>query len=346
MRISESFIQMEAASNSARWQHSVEQLRVWGNPQQTNEEAKPWVFVDLSDKGKQLAEKIQETNAIEPSQFELPEEDRNKLKLLSDFIYVLTGKRIKFVIPKEINQLKKLQSAGYHPQSKPVARRMQGFGISYHYSETIIEQESMSFKTEGIVKTQDGREIKLNLNLSMSRSFASSTSITFKAGDALVDPLVINLKGSGASLGSKNYEFDLNNDGIMDKIAFTNSGSGFLALDKNGNGVVDDGSELFGPSLGNGFMELAAYDEDNNGWIDENDAVYQNLSIWIREDDGEPKLLAIGEVGVGAIYLGHVETPFTLKDNTNNTLGQIRQSGIFLFENGSAGTIQHVDLSI
>jgi len=109
---------------------------------------------------------------------------------------------------------------------------------------------------------------------------------------------------------------------------------------------VDDGTELFGPTMGNGFAELAMYDDDQNGWIDENDAIYNDLSIWMREDDGEPKLVALGMAGVGAIYLGHVETPFSLKDPANNTLGEIRQSGIFLFENGNVGTIQHIDLAI
>jgi hypothetical protein len=117
-------------------------------------------------------------------------------------------------------------------------------------------------------------------------------------------------------------------------------------LDKNKNGVVDNGKELFGPSMGNGFAELALYDGDQNGWIDESDDIYRDLSIWMREDGGEPKLVALGQAGVGAIYLGHVESQFSLKDQTNDTLGQVRQSGIFLFENGTAGTIQHVDLAI
>ena len=52
------------------------------------------------------------------------------------------------------------------------------------------------------------------------------------------------------------------------------SGSGFLALDKNGNGKIDDGSELFGTKSGDGFADLAEYDSDGNGWIDEKGRVY------------------------------------------------------------------------
>ena len=103
--------------------------------------------------------------------------------LLSDFIYVLQEKN-KICIPKEINQLKKLQSAEYHPQSKPVAVECR-VSESHATIQTIISLGSMSFKT-GIVKTQDGREIKLNLNLSMSRSFASNTVLHLRL-ECLVD---------------------------------------------------------------------------------------------------------------------------------------------------------------
>ncbi|NLO37879.1 MAG: hypothetical protein GX115_00100 [Ruminiclostridium sp.] len=343
MKISNSSIQMEAASYSARKQSSAEQLNIWGNVPLTDEKPNAWVSLDLSEQGKQLAGNIQETNAADDSLYALSDKDREKLQLITDLIYALTGKRIKFFIPKD---LKRLPTAEYSQNLRPVANQQQGWGISYQFSQTVQEQEHMSFQTRGKIQTEDGREIQLNLKLNMSRSFVSHTNFSFKAGDAAIDPLVINLKGSGASLGSKSYEFDLDADGKKDRIAFTNGGSGFLALDKNKNGVVDNGKELFGPSMGNGFAELALYDMDQNGWIDENDDIYKDLSIWMREDGGEPKLVALGLAGVGAIYLGNVETQFSLKDSANNSLGQIRQSGIFLFENGTAGTIQHVDLVI
>lgn len=339
MRISSSSIQMEAASYSVRSQSTIEQLNA--NVSLTNGEEKSFVSVDLSEQGRQLAESITATNSPDTGFYTLTDEEKGTLRLISDLLYTLTGKRIKFFIP----DLKRLPTE-YTRSLTPVASQRQGWGISYRFSERIYEEEKMSFQTNGTVKTADGREIQLDLKLNMSRSFASSTDITFKAGDALIDPLVINLKGTGASLSSKSYEFDLDADGTMDHISFVNEGSGFLALDKNKNGRVDDGTELFGPATGNGFAELALYDDDQNGWIDENDEVYNNLAIWMREDGGEPRLVALGQAGVGAIYLGNVASSFTMKDAENNTLGQIRQSGIFLFENGTAGTIQHVDLAI
>jgi hypothetical protein len=54
----------------------------------------------------------------------------------------------------------------------------------------------------------------------------------------------------------------------------------------------------------------------------------------------------LGKRGVGAIYLGHVATPFDLKDDNNQLLGQVRSSGLYLDEEGKTGTVQQVDLVI
>ena len=114
----------------------------------------------------------------------------------------------------------------------------------------------------------------------------------------------------------------------------------------NNDGVVNNGSELFGPQSGNGFSELAEYDGDGNGWIDENDDVYDKLRIWTKDENGNDKLLALGQKGIGAIYLGNVNTDFALKNSQNQLQGEISRTGIFLNENGSAGTIQHIDLAL
>lgn len=161
----------------------------------------------------------------------------------------------------------------------------------------------------------------------MSRTFYSQTSISFKAGDALLDPLVINLDSTPPSLSGKKISFDINIDGNKENINLPSSSSGFLVLDKNYNGIIDDGSELFGPQSGNGFEELSKYDTDNNGWIDENDPIYDNLQIWQHDDSGNSSLIALGKVGIGAIYLESAQTDFKYTDNQNNTEGIFLQTG-------------------
>jgi hypothetical protein len=108
-------------------------------------------------------------------------------------------------------------------------------------------------------------------------------------------------------------------DGETEQISFAGNGSGFLSLDINGDGVINNGSELFGPQSGNGFEELAQYDNDNNGWIDESDSIYEKLRIWSKDGNGNDYLFALGEKGIGAIYLGNIGTEFNITDNQNNS---------------------------
>lgn len=126
----------------------------------------------------------------------------------------------------------------------------------------------------------------------------------------------------------------------------TGAGSGFLALDHNQDGVINDGSELFGPTSGNGFAELAAYDSDNNGWLDENDPVFNDLRLWVMGEGGTSYLATLASRGIGALLLNSADTEFSLTDSNNATLGQIRDTSIFVRENGSVGTIQEVDLAV
>ena len=126
----------------------------------------------------------------------------------------------------------------------------------------------------------------------------------------------------------------------------TKSGSGFLALDKNGDDKINDGNELFGVKSGDGFKDLAEYDTDGNGWIDENDEVYDKLKVWSKTDDGKDEIRTLKESGVGAIFLGSENTEFTLEGEDGALDGKVRKTGIFLKEDGTAGTIQHVDLAI
>jgi hypothetical protein len=171
--------------------------------------------------------------------------------------------------------------------------------------------------------------------------------ISIRMGDAqLVDPLVINFDGAAASLTDTKFEFDLTSNGEKDMISFVGSGSGFLALDKNGNGVIDDGTELFGPTTGNGFAELARYDADGNFWIDEADPIFNDLRIWVKDIEGKDYLYTLKEKNIGAIYLGNVSTPFAYKDASNQLQGEMKSMGIFLAENGMVGSVQQIDLAV
>lgn len=215
------------------------------------------------------------------------------------------------------------------------------FSNAYYREET----EFTAYSTQGTVRCADGREISFNLNLNMSRSFQEYYEENFRSVDAVMcDPLVINLDGNIAELSDQTFFFDIDGDGEMDEINKLAGGSGYLALDKNGDGIINDGTELFGTASGNGFADLAEYDTDGNGFIDEGDEIWSRLKIWTMDEDGNQQLVSLAESGVGAICLQNSATDFALTGQDNQMKGMIRNTGFFLYENGLAGTVQHVDV--
>lgn len=340
-----------------------EDLRFWAGNQtsssQPNSRSPAWLqgnnpppaptlpedFLDLSP------EALKSANAeIQPTDEPAFSGDEAKFDMIKYLLEALTGKKIHLI------QLKDLKSAdieGFNLRKLNLDFRGQpltplaGWGLEYHYSATHQEREKMNFSAQGVVKTADGREIRIKMDLNMSREFISQQNIDIRAGDAVAkDPLIINFAGPAAALTERNFRFDLDADGSEDLISFVQPGSGFLALDKNGDGTINDGKELFGPQTGNGFDDLRTYDVDGNNWIDENDPVFKQLRVWTRDAQGSNMLLALGQIGVGAIFLGAVNTDFSIKNAVNDTQGQLRSTSLFLREDGNAGSIQQVDLVV
>jgi len=208
------------------------------------------------------------------------------------------------------------------------------------------KQEVTNFNAQGSVTTADGQTIRFNLNANMTRNFESSVYHEQSKGLVLTDPLVVNFGGAPAKLTLDKVAFDLDSDGQADQISFLESGSGFLALDKNQDGVINNGQELFGTQSGNGFKDLAEFDSDQNGWIDENDAIFSQLQIWHKDSHGLAHLTGLLELNIGAIYLQNETTLFSIKDDENNLLGQVVNSGVFIGEDHKVGSIQQIDLVI
>lgn len=291
------------------------------------------------------ADSSKQTAAVDPEK-ELEKDPRYLLIKL--MVEALTGTKIKLVKMEDIQPAQPTQNIPDPNQAAaPEQPKPTGFGIEYGRHETHYEAEQTSFSAEGVVKTADGKEIRFNLDLSMSREHLEQSDVSLRLGDAVKkDPLVINFGGTAAQLSDTKFGFDLDADGKTDQISFVGAGSGFLTLDKNSDGKVNNGSELFGPASGNGFQELAAYDQDKNGWIDENDAVYAQLRVWTKDGSGNDALSTLAQKKVGAIYLGNVSTPFDIKNGQNQLDGQVKSSGVYLNEDGGAGTVQQIDLAV
>ena len=223
-------------------------------------------------------------------------------------------------------------------------QRPQSVGL-WQFESYQYESETVSYQASGIVHTADGKTITVDINMNMSREFVSFMNFS-GAGSTLVDPLVINYGGTAASLTGEKFLFDLTMDGSMDSISVLGEGSGFLAVDWNGDGIINDGSELFGPSTGCGFSELRKYDTDGNGWIDEGDEIFDKLVIWKRDKDGNDTVYTLKELGIGAIFLGDISTEYSFKSESNETIGVMRSTSFFIKQCGGGGTLSHVDMAM
>lgn len=151
-----------------------------------------------------------------------------------------------------------------------------------------------------------------------------------------VDPLVLDLAGNGFSTSglSRPVRFDLDADGRIDSISAPTGDDALLALDRNGNGRIDDGRELFGDQHGaaNGFAELARFDDNGDGRIDAADAVFDKLRLLRFDAQGRQQLQTLGEAGVSAIDLRARDVSIAL-----GAYDQIAQLGRFEFTDGRSG---------
>ncbi|WP_148278128.1 hypothetical protein [Desulfobacula toluolica] len=215
--------------------------------------------------------------------------------------------------------------------------------VTFREVNTLFEKEEATLFSSGMIRTEDGREINFNIQLQMERSFKSASEMIMK--NPLIDPIVITFNGSPPEFSDTLFSFDLNADGETEDIASLKKGSGFLALDHDMNGKIDDGTELFGPSTGNGFFELAQFDKDGNMWIDENDEVFERLSIWTPDQAGDYRMISLKQAGIGAISLHSLKTGFSFTDDMNRLQGELNQTGVYVKESGEVHYIYQLDMA-
>ncbi|WP_428603411.1 hypothetical protein [Sedimenticola sp.] len=336
-----------------------ERLKMWrdGQSDQT---------IERSDKGSGIGRLVSafareaprltlssEAVSLQPVKMELKEPEplepaaELEVSLLKLLVERLVGRAFKLVDTASIKADTEAEMPDAPATEDPSASSERvGWGMTYDYYASRYESEQTHFSATAEVKTAEGQSLTVSISLNMSREFYAEQRISLRAGDALKDPLVINFDGTAAQLTRRDFSFDIDADGRLDQIAFVGEGSGLLALDKNQDGQINHGGELFGALTGDGFKELAALDEDGNGWIDEADTIYDRLRIWSKDAQGNDRLVGLGQQGVGAIYLGNVATSFLINDAETNALGQVRSSGIYLTDSGSAGTVQQLDLVV
>ncbi len=161
------------------------------------------------------------------------------------------------------------------------------------------------------------------------------------------DPLVLDLNGDGVKLTSLNgskVNFDFGGDGFAEKTGWVSAQDGLLTLDKNNNGRIDNGSELFGSATEDGFAALARYDLSNDGVINASDAVFSKLRVW-RDANGDGKtntgeLLTLAQARVREISLAKTASG---ADNAGNS---VDFTGTFTRTNGTTGASAAISFAV
>lgn len=167
--------------------------------------------------------------------------------------------------------------------------------------------------------------------------------------DAAITPIAIDLNGDGIHTIAREDmtgSFDLLGTGKAIQTGWLSKGDGFLAIDSNHNGQIDDISELFGGSAkGDGFAKLASYDSNGDGFVDANDADFASLLIWQdansdgKTDAGE--LVSLTQAGVTSLKLAYTDLAFL---DANNNLHM--ESSTVTMANGTTAAMTDVYFNV
>ncbi|MDD1780460.1 tandem-95 repeat protein [Enterovibrio sp. ZSDZ35] len=182
-----------------------------------------------------------------------------------------------------------------------------------------------------------------NFHLEQADLFTAAGTLTASgesSGDATrfitpsITPIVLDLDGDGietSDVTENPVAFDYNGDGTAVNTGWVSGGDGLLVHDINKDGEINDGSELFGSNTelkdgtnaADGYEALAQHDTNADGVIDQNDAIYSELGVWVDKDmDGktdEGELLSLEDAGVASISLAAQTSDDT---QNNNLLGK------------------------
>jgi hypothetical protein len=215
------------------------------------------------------------------------------------------------------------------------AKKSKKYGITFAGGEMFV----------GLKKAADDLDPRAGqLGLVSSMTFKNKTVGVFS-------PIILDLDGDGVEMKKlkKGATFDVDGDGRADRVGWTGSGDGFLVIDRDGDGKITDGSELtFGAEdadARNALEALSALDNNNDNVIDDKDARFGELKVWIDgnrngvTDAGELKGLT--ELGIKSIGLSAHNLQGQAKIGSNALIS----TAVFTRTDGTTGTVGDTALS-
>ncbi|MFE8644371.1 hypothetical protein ACFX58_04720 [Sphingomonas sp. NCPPB 2930] len=209
-------------------------------------------------------------------------------------------------------------------------------------SDFYNDSSNFEFASENGDEEGWARASRLRQLLSKAGLNVNDEPLQEKANSGISSPIIIDLGGDGIEttsfLTGNTVLFDVDCDGIKDKTAWISKKDAFLAVDKNGNGLIDGVDELFGGrERGDGFAKLADFDTNEDGVIDKNDKCYSALLLWQDfNGDGitdDSELSQASAAGLQSINTKH-ETQNIL--NNGNLLGEVADA---VFNNRTVNAI-------
>nr|MCU0773521.1 heme utilization protein [Ideonella sp.] len=198
-------------------------------------------------------------------------------------------------------------------------------------ARALTTDQIVAFTTEQIVALET-RDIA-SMTMTQISSFATEDIAVMTAAqvDAMIaaTPIVLDLDGDGIRTlaAAEGVNFDIDGDGQAEKVGWVGSGDALLVRDRNADGTINDGTELYGGATrladgtraGHGYNALAQEDTNQDGRIDANDAHFHELRLWTDADrDGltdEGELRGLVDLGVVSLDLSAVVG--TQMDNGN-----------------------------
>lgn len=179
------------------------------------------------------------------------------------------------------------------------------------------------------LRTRYPEEYRLDSNATLP-DISDFVVLRFRAAQQTISPLILDLDGDGIEISplSGAITFDHNADGIRTGTAWAGADDGLLAFDRNGNGLIDSGRELFGNNTvlangqraADGYAALRDLDQNTSGAIDVADAVFSQLRVWRDLDqDGTTdagELQSLQDAGITQISLSKTAYSQTLPDGT------------------------------